>query len=243
MLPKIDLMFVLSSQSSKSFKTFPYMKDVVTYIMQNYSTNQIHYAVVLYGNEPSVVLKFSDGITDPDRLVELVSSASNIPGGSALDKALQKAKQLFTDDDAVRPDARQILVVMTDDESSGDREVAKGVAQDLIDNHVTIITVAVGSEVDSSEMESLSPTDGFSMNTTSDEDPEKTGEEIIRLIAEGTFLCKEFPEISIWLGTNSSKSGDVISSQGNLTFFEKSQRKLKVFYRANLIPLTAGRSI
>ena len=199
MPPKIDLMFVLSSQSSKSFKTFPYMKDVVTNIMQNYSTNQIHYAVVLYGNEPSVVLKFSHGITDPDRLVELVSSASNIPGGSALDKALQKAKQLFTDDDAVRPDARHILVVMTDDESSGDREVAKGVAEDLIDNHVTIITVAVGSEVDSSELETLTPTDGFSMNTTSDEDPEKTGEEIIRLISRGTFVYQGLPQISIWL--------------------------------------------
>ena len=213
MLPKIDLMFLLSSQSSKSFKTFPYMKDVVTNIMQNYSTNQIHYAVVLYGNEPSVVLKFSDGITDPDQLVELVSSASNIPGGSALDKALQKAKQLFTDDDAVRPDARQILVVMTDDESSGDKEVAKGVAQDLIDNHVTIITVAVGSEVDSNELGTLTPTDGDSMNTTSDEDPEKTSEEIIRLIAQGTFLYKGLPQVRNGRRKNSSRSG---KSQGIL---------------------------
>ena len=195
MLPKIDLMFILSSQSSKSFKTFPYIKDVVTSIIQNYSTNQIHYAVVLYGNEPSVVLTFSDGVTDPDQLVELVSSASNIPGGSALDKALLRAKQIFTDDHAVRPDARQILVVMTDDESSGDQEVAKGVAQDLIDNHVVIITAAVGSEVDHNELETLTPTDGDSMNTTSDEDPETTGEEIIRLITEGTFLYEGLPQV------------------------------------------------
>ena len=222
MLPKIDLMFVLSSQSSKSFKTFPYMKDVVTNIMQNYSTNQIHYAVVLYGNEPSVVLKFSHGITDPDRLVELVSSASNIPGGSALDKALQKAKQLFTDDDAVRPDARHILVVMTDDESSGDREVAKGVAEDLIDNHVTIITVAVGSEVDSSELETLTPTDGFSMNTTSDEDPEKTGEEIIRLISGGTFLYKGLPQINIWLGKKFFKVRGCYFESRKIDFSKKS---------------------
>lgn len=186
MLPKIDLMFVLSSQSSKSFKTFPYMKEVVTDIMQNYSTNQIHYAVVLYGNEPSVVLKFSDGVTDPDKLVEMVSSASNVPGGSALDKALQTAKQLFTEDDAVRPDARQILVVMTDDESSGDKEVAMGVVTDLIDNHVTVITVAVGDEAGHNELENLTPTDGDSMNTTSDEDPGKTGEEIMHKIAERT---------------------------------------------------------
>lgn len=186
MLPKIDLMFVLSSQSSKSFKTFPYMKEVVTDIMQNYSTNQIHYAVVLYGNEPSVVLKFSDGVTDPDKLVEMVSSASNVPGGSALDKALQTAKQLFTEDDAVRPDARQILVVMTDDESSGDKEVAMGVVTDLIDNYVTVITVAVGDEAGHNELENLTPTDGDSMNTTSDEDPGKTGEEIMRKIAERT---------------------------------------------------------
>lgn len=188
MLPKIDLMFVLSSQSSKSFKTFAYMKAVVADIMQNYSTNQIHYAVVLYGNEPFVILKFSDGVTDRDALVEMVSSASNVPGGSALDKALQRAKQLFAEDDAVRPDARKVLVVMTDDESSGDKEVAKGVAKDLIDNHVTIITVAVGGEAGHNELENLTPTDGDSLNTTSEKDPGETGEEIMRKIAESTYF-------------------------------------------------------
>ena len=178
-------MFVISSQSSKSVNTFPYMKEVVTDIMQNYSANRIHYAVVLYGKEPSVVVRFSDGVIDPDKLVELVNSASNVPGGSALDKALQRAKQLFTEDAAVRPDARKILVVITDDVSSGDKEVAKGVAKDLVDNHVTIITVAVGEEAGHKELKELTPTDGDSMNTTTDKDAGKTGKEIMQIIAEG----------------------------------------------------------
>lgn len=181
-------MFVLSSQSSKSFQTFPYMKAILTDIMQNYSTNMIHFAVVLYGNEPSVILRFSDGVTDPDRLVALISSAANVPGGSALDKALQTAKQIFAEDEAVRLEARKILVVITDEKSSGDTEVAKGVAKDLIDNHVSVITVAVGNEVDHKELEELAPPDGESMNTTSDNDPGKTGEEIIRIITKRTWL-------------------------------------------------------
>ena len=160
----------------------------MTDIMQNYSTNMIHFAVVLYGNEPSVILRFSDGVTDPDRLVALISSTGNVPGGSALDKALQTAKQIFVEDEAVRPEARKILVVITDEKSSGDTEVSKGVAKDLIDHHVSVITVAVGNEVDHKELEELTPPDGKSMNTTSDKDPGKTGEEIIRIITKRTWL-------------------------------------------------------
>lgn len=180
-------MFVVSAQASNSLS---YMKDVITNIMQNYSTNLIHYAVVLYGDEPLVVLKFSDGVTDPDQLTGIVISAPDVPGNSALDKALQKAKQLFVEDDSVRPDARKVLVVITDDKSSGDEEVAKGIANDLTDKLVTLITVAVGEDASPKELESLTPTDGASLNTTTNEDPGETGKQIIQTILKGLLpLC------------------------------------------------------
>lgn len=180
-------MFVVSAQASNSLS---YMKDVITDIMQNYSTHLIHYAVVLYGDEPLVVLKFSDGVTDPDQLTEIVRSAPEVPGNSALDKALQKAKQLFVEDDGVRPDARKVLVVITDDKSSGDEEVAKGIANDLTDKLVTLITVAVGEDASPKELESLTPTDGASLNTTTNEDPGETGKQIIQTILKGLLpLC------------------------------------------------------
>lgn len=180
-------MFVVSAQASNSLS---YMKDVITNIMQNYSTNLIHYAVVLYGDEPLVVLKFSDGVTDPDQLTGIVISAPDVPGNSALDKALQKAKQLFVEDDSVRPDARKVLVVITDDKSSGDEEVAKGIANDLTEKLVTLITVAVGEDASPKELESLTPTDGASLNTTTNEDPGETGKQIIQTILKGLLpLC------------------------------------------------------
>ena len=181
-LPKIDLMFVVSAQAPNSLS---YIKDVIADIMQNYSTNLIHYAVVVYGDEPSVILKFSDGVTDPEQLASLVRSASNVPGGSALDKALQTAKRLFGEDSAVRPGARKVLVVITDEASSGDKEAAKGIAKDFADNLVTIITVAVGDDADHKELEDLTPKDGGSLNTTTEEDPGNTGEKIIQIILEG----------------------------------------------------------
>jgi len=181
-LPKIDLMFVVSAQAPNSLS---YIKDVIADIMQNYSTNLIHYAVVVYGDEPSVILKFSDGVTDPEQLASLVRSPSNVPGGSALDKALQTAKRLFGEDSAVRPGARKVLVVITDEASSGDKEAAKGIAKDFADNLVTIITVAVGDDADHKELEDLTPKDGGSLNTTIEEDPGKTGEKIIQIILEG----------------------------------------------------------
>lgn len=181
-------MFLVSAQASNSFS---YMKDVIMDIMQNYSTNLIHYAVVLYGDEPSVVLKFSDGVTDPDQLVNLMRSAPDVPGDSALDKALHKAKQLFIEDDGVRPGARKVLVVITDDNSSGDNEAEKGIANDLTDKLVTIITVAVGDDVDQKDLEGLTPTDGDSLNTTTDESPGETGKQIIQTILKGKCVLYE----------------------------------------------------
>ena len=194
-------MFLVSAQASNSFS---YMKDVITDVMQNYSTNLIHYAVVLFGDEPSVVLKFSDGVTDPDQLVSLVRSAPDVPGDSALDKALHKAKQLFVEDDGVRPGARKVLVVITDDDSSGDNDAAKGIANDLTDRLVTIITVAVGDDVSQKDLESLTPTGGDSLNTTTDEGPGETGKQIIKTILKGMcfFYHKRFPMYSCkFLGT------------------------------------------
>lgn len=179
---KVDLMFVVNAQASNSLS---YMKDVIIDIMQNYSTNLIRYAVVMYGDEPSVVLTFSDGVTDSDQLASIVRSAPSVPGDSALDKALQKANYLFNEDEAVRPDARKMLVVITDDKSSGNKEAAKGIANDLKDKLVTIITVAVGSDADREELENLTETEGDSMNATVDENPGETGKEIIEIILEG----------------------------------------------------------
>ena len=181
-VPKIDLMFVVSARASNSLS---YMNDVIIDMVQNYSTNLIHYAVVMYGDETSVVLKFSDGVTDPDQLANVVSSAPSLPGDSALDKALEQANQLFNEDEAVRPDARKVLIVITDDKSSGDKEAAKGIANDLKDKLITIITVAVGSNVDQKELESLTETESDSLNTTIDEDPGETGKTIIETILKG----------------------------------------------------------
>lgn len=181
-VPKVDLMFVVNAQASNSLS---YMKDVIIDVMQNYSTNLIHYAVVMYGDEPSVVLRFSDGVTDSDQLASIVRSAPSVPGDSALDKALQKANYLFNEDEAGRPDARKILVVITDDKSSGDKKAAKGIANDLRDKLVTIITVAVGSNADREELEGLTETKSDSLNATRDENPGETGKEIIETIVKG----------------------------------------------------------
>lgn len=200
---KVDLMFVISAHSTN---TLSFMKDVMADIMKNYSTNLIHYAIVSYGDKASVLLKFSDGVTEADDLVTLVRSTSTVPGGSALDVALQKAKQLFIEDDGVRPDARKILVIITDDESSGDKEVAKSIAKDLIDNLVTVVTVAVGAGAGRRELEGLTPAVGDSLNVTIDVDPGKTGKEIIEMCYEGNKTSFDKPFYSFTNVASSLKS-------------------------------------
>ena len=184
-LPKVDLMFVISAQSSNAYRTFPHMKKIITDIMQNYSANKIHYAVMVYGDEPSLQLTFSQRITDQEKLQELVNSIPNVKGGAALDKALRKAKEIFDEDEAVRAGAVKVLVIIADEASSGNKEDAKAAAKELDVNRVEIITVAVGKEAGHDELENLTSTKGDVLNTTTNVDPGKTGEEIMRKISEG----------------------------------------------------------
>lgn len=133
------------------------MKNTIRSIMDQYGAVKIHYSVIVFGNEPTTMINFSDDFSVSD-LKSQVRTFPRSSGGPSITKALERAKQLF-EDRGVRADAHRILVVIIDKQSVGDpRDINKlNGAKELEKKKVLIIPVAVGTETDKNELEKLTP--------------------------------------------------------------------------------------
>ncbi|KAK3733125.1 hypothetical protein QZH41_003235 [Actinostola sp. cb2023] len=180
-IPRVDMAFTINAASANSDQTSKFMKDIIKYIIDKYGTNRIHYSLIIYGHEPSVKITFQDRMTNPRRLNTLLDTLPRFAAGSDLQKAIRETKKLF-DSDAVRPDARKVVVIMTDVMTSGDKESAKRAAKDLEANDIEVITVAIGNEADKRALVDVTPNKVNAINATTKEQPSHVGEEIIKRV-------------------------------------------------------------
>lgn len=103
----MDLLFALSASSAKSSRTYPLMKKAINYIISTYGIDSIHYGVIVYGSLATIHRNFDDQIPDSESLMRLVSALPSDSSGSSIDKALQRAEQVFGGP-GVRPDAKKV---------------------------------------------------------------------------------------------------------------------------------------
>lgn len=99
-------------------------------------------------------------------------------------------KKLF-DSDAVRPDAKKVLVVITDTKSTGDPGREKQAKQQIEKDGVVLVMVGVGDDVDNTDLIDTATSPGHQINTTTNRDPDDTADKIIDAINKGihtTFL-------------------------------------------------------
>ena len=186
-VPIIDLAFAISATVSNPAKTFKLMKNTIRSIMDQYGAVKIHYSVIVFGNEPAIMIDFSDDFSISD-LKSQVRTFPRRSGEPSITKALEKAKQLF-EDRAVRADAHRILVVIIDNDSVGDpRDINKlAGAKELEKKNVLIIPVAVGTDVDTNELEKLTPYKDNVINRPRLPDPRDLATDIINKAIEGDY--------------------------------------------------------
>ena len=127
---RIDMAFTISATAASADETFKYMKDIIKYILDKYGTYRIHYGLIIYGSQPSLRIPFKQGISNATVLKMQLEAFPRSSGGSDVDKAIAETKALFRGD-GVRPDARKVAVIITDNRATGDREKAKAGARDL----------------------------------------------------------------------------------------------------------------
>lgn len=182
-VPKIDLVIAISSVSSSADEVFQKTHDAVTSIIDKYGTNDIHYAVILFGSDAQAAIDF-DSYATSEELNEMFSNVLRLKGGPVLDEALKLAGQVFTSPGA-RRDAHKVLVVITDKKTSSKLDDVIPEANKLEDMEVTVILVGIGAETDRKELEELIPdvTDVITISKVLD--PDDLGRKIMEKVLKG----------------------------------------------------------
>ena len=142
--------FVLSAKAASSRNNFNTMKEIIANIIDGYGKERIRYSVVVFGDVPKVKLRFQDYFTNEEDMKMFVRSITNTLRGSALNKALEKARTQF--DQAGGGEVKKVLVVITDKRSESTTESVTLASKLLKSDEIKVIPVALGTEADISEL-------------------------------------------------------------------------------------------
>ena len=177
-VPEVDLGFALSATSAVHNETFKLMKDIISYIIDTYGTQRIHYSVLVYGDTATIEINFGQTPPSPQQLKTAVEKLRVGTGVPNLADALKKASKMF-EDDTRRPLTRKVLVIMADSKSVSTEDEVKEAVRPLEDRDIEIIAVVVGEEADPVELENTTPDKTNVIETDKDDDPKEVGEKIM----------------------------------------------------------------
>ena len=154
-LGKADLAFIVDSSGSRGESNFQEAKTIVWTVIENFeiSNNDILVGVIRYSTRASVIFDFQ--FSADNNIPFLKETIDNIPfaeGETKTERALQLAlSDLFSAKRGSRPGVPKILVVMTFGRSDNALGVARA-SMALKENHVTVLSVGIGEEVDMEEL-------------------------------------------------------------------------------------------
>ena len=104
---------------------------------------------------------------------------------AALDQVLTEASRLFKAAAKSRPNAKNVLVVITDQTSDSDGSDLKRETIVLDSQDIKVIAVALGEESDKDELDVLTPEQGEVIEANSTDGAKKTAEKIMKEALEG----------------------------------------------------------
>lgn len=179
-IPEIDLTFAISAKSVST--SFNLMKSTVIRIVQQYGIDRIHYSVIVFGSVPTTnVIDFSRSFPDKDALIRTVSRLPNEKGKPDLAKALQSALVVY-EGRQVRPNAKKVLVVMTDNKSVNKPDELKRVFPFLVDKDILVVCVGVGGSVDRNELRTITEENRNIIEVGITKNPDELAKEIMAII-------------------------------------------------------------
>ena len=162
-------MFVISAASVKAEENFGKAKAVIKEIVDSYAMEKLRYGVVVFGSTASIKITFDDYVSDDENLKVAVDVLSRSKEPPALDEGLKKGKELF-ENSIGRPNARKILVVITDIKSTSALFDSGKIGKLLEEDGVKVVAVGIGDQVDHKELEAIVPDKSSVVNVTDEVD-------------------------------------------------------------------------
>ena len=200
--PEIDLCFAISATAADADSTFTLMKETINDVIDNYGINKIRYSVILFGSQAKQVVGFDSSLTKPSLLEAYIRALERLSGGSAVDKALEKALESFKAG-ITRPNARKVLVVIMDNESGLETGDIVTMAKLLEKRNVRLITVAVGDSANQQELESIASDNRDVLTVPTSVQPNALSKDIIELVLTGETIQPFCNRSNDHLSTNS----------------------------------------
>ena len=185
-VPEMNLMFVISATSANADRTFALMKDAIKAIVAEYGTAKVNYLTMVYGR--LIGARVGSANKMPEEYVKYIDGISRATGGSRMDKGLEEAKIVF-ERILMKPNATNIVVVMTDSRSTGDDSNSKKInaGRDLDNMGFKVIPVGIGQAAEKTELEAITPYKGNIILTPSTKDPRQLANQIMRTMLIGLY--------------------------------------------------------
>ena len=159
-LGEAEIAFLVDS-SGASGEDFQEVKNFVWSVIENYeiSNNGTRVGLIRFSTEASVIFDFQDSADNATRLKEMIDNVVLAEGSDhKTERGLQLARtDLFSAKGGSRPDVPKILVAMTQGSSQSLLAVARA-SMALKRNHVTIVVVGIGEEVNIEELLTMAST-------------------------------------------------------------------------------------
>ena len=134
------------------------MRNTINRFVDTYGVNKVHYGITVYGNKVYRVISFNH--TFPPSALELkaaIDTQPPAPGPTVHSNSLQETLAIFTETMG-RTKAKKVLVVITDSNSPTDnKSTLTAAVRPLEDNKVLVISVAIGLNVNRTELRIISP--------------------------------------------------------------------------------------
>lgn len=172
----------------KADDNFEKAKEVIKSIIDTYAMNKLRYGVIVFGSSASIRVSFGDDYTTDANLKDVITFLSGPNERPALGEALKKGKELF-DEAPERPNARKVLVLITDMKSTSELDDLKATAKMLEDDGIKVIPVAIGDDVDHLELDETTSDSKNVVNVTTDVDVIVLKEKIMSKVFKGK--CRE----------------------------------------------------
>lgn len=180
----MDLIFAISTISPKADVNFAKIKEVIQDLIDRYGVQRVYYSIILFGRDPSVRIKFTQQLNE-DSLKNAVNRLPRPSGGSSLQAALEKAREVF--DEGSRPDSKKVLVVILDRKSESTIANVRDAASKLEEDGVKVIPVAFGSRADTDEVEAATPNKANFVKINDTALPTECAEEISERITDSEY--------------------------------------------------------
>lgn len=185
-LPKLqdlDLAFAISANAAlDSSGNFRKMKEIIDWVVSKYGVGKIQYGVVVFGSTPTVKVRFTQPVND-EQLKTIIQTTVQNRGGSNLERALDEVERLFAS--SPRPDAKRVLVLVTDKKSDSSLQDVKTSAESLWRSRIKVIPVAFGQEAAPNEVKVTAPDEDNLIDVKNTNNPDKVAKDIMEKALEG----------------------------------------------------------